>query len=456
MVLDQCFRFGLLLAAGSENACQQGVKWFETVTYETMLDTFITKPKGPVCFECGCISESKMSETIESLAASYKTNAETRLWFESCRKVIRGVLARHWVPNTVGRSTIVGMKSTMQMVFVTTATIVRHYKADSIDVTALPSAKWYEASDPEGVRVQGILLKTSELPPGMPHFTVELFSLSEVVLQELFLNANETVDENHGNRVLDFMRTEECRRRGVRVAGSALALTWGQFDTNIRKAQATKQEQDALRLRELELADVGMAPATATHVTTSGSRFRRPEATQVAVSVGVSGKRKVAGGGLGAPAAKAPRMAAACRLMRSLGSASTTAGGSPSSKASVAISSAKSTARGSTGGGGSEGGGVIKMNPGEEVELPGGVANPDLAKLLVSSHGKPLPSISQIINGAAVLREIAGVALRDKTTKVTDGFLHEFCLALRQHIGPELTHQVKPGSPNRFHEQQFG
>ncbi len=158
----------------------QKTRWFETVTFETMLHTFVTKPKGDLCYECGIICESKPLEAVTDLARLYKTEGDFKLWFESCRKVLRGAMERHWVPNSVSKNRVIGMKAIMHMVFVTTDNCVKFFKDSGIETIDLPLFKKLSTiCDPEGERKTGFMLKQSQLPPGMPHFLIELFSLSE-------------------------------------------------------------------------------------------------------------------------------------------------------------------------------------------------------------------------------------------------------------------------------------
>jgi hypothetical protein len=182
----------------------------------------------------------------------------------------------------------------------------------------------------------------------------------------------------------------------------------------IQKQQADLVEKEAERLRELKLADAGLAPGSSTKVFESGSRLHRPEAPQFNGSASsapaVAGAKRRASTS-SAPAAK--RTAVAVPRASSKLAGSQADGPAPSSRISMISASGRSAAKsavgGSAGGMSSEPGAVLSS-----AALAGGVSNPELAKLLISTHGKPFPSIQSIMMGAAINRELSGVCSREK------------------------------------------
>lgn len=384
------------------------MRWFEEVTVETTLKVYVTKPKGDLCWECGCICESRPSELPEVIADSYKKKPEYRMWFEGCRKILTGAAARDWRPNSVNRDVVVGMKCKADMCFVRLEHLTQFYKAQSIGLSDLGpefSKPPSTVIDPEGVTQSGILLKPSALPVGLPFFSVELYSLSQVVLQDTFLGPTDALHELHGQFAQAWLKNDEFEKRGIRISGVANALCWSDFDAKVRLAQRLLQEREEERLRQVGLADAGMAPDSGVAVLTTGSRLRRSAAVDTATMrppVLTTPKRKQPpGGALGGIAKKVAVLAGTSgvsvapsfRSGSSSRAGSTIAGSVHASAASV----------------------VGSVNPGVAIPLAGGVSNPELAKLLVSSHGKTFPTIAEIMAGAAVKRELGGARSENST-----------------------------------------
>ncbi len=206
------------------------MRWFTTVTYESILNHFITKPQGPFCFDCGVVAESRPQFTPEQIADQYTKDPNFKVWFDGCLQILIGARQRDWVPQTVAKHSVVGMRSIMHMAFVSVDHVIKHYKTMNVDL-ATTSRRWSQIRDPEGNPTSGVLLKQGDLPSGMPFFLVELFSLNEISLREIYLAANETLDEGHAMRTREYLKDEDYKQRGVRVSGGALALTWSEFDS---------------------------------------------------------------------------------------------------------------------------------------------------------------------------------------------------------------------------------
>ncbi len=226
---------------------------------------------------------------------------------------------------------------------------------------------------------------------------------TQVKLSEIFLASTETLDESHGQRTLDYLRTEEYKSRGLRIAGTNAAPTWDEFDQAVRKQQAEREEEEQKRLNELRLADAGLTPETSLQVLTSGSRLRRPEAaTAIQMNVANPGKRKIPPLTVGGTTPPCKKTALGARLA-----------GKSVSGASTAVPSSKASTRSgvSTREGDSRSGPVMALNPGDEMDedLPGGVKDKELSKLLISTHGKSMPSIPMIMSGTSCARELGGV-----------------------------------------------
>ena len=381
------------------------------------MGVFQTKLVGELCLQCGKITEGFPADSLEDLVKKYRTDKTFKLLFETCRRVLVGEQLQDWRRSTVCTRIITAMLSKVVMYFVTEINLLKWFKTScQIDLRNHLTVKWAMVVDPEGVKTNGVLFKIADIPDGLPYYTVEISAREETVIQENFMDPGEDLHEGQGQAAHAWLKDEELGRRAIRLHGLPTTSTFGDFGDKVRAAQAALEAKETERLRTLELADIGRAPETALTIVQSGSRLRRPSVPAVpdfaagtAMSPGPKrGSRQGRGAGRGMGLARQGAFLPLPAVPVSSRASSRSAFGSEGgSAASAVLAVAEPNKQDSA----STCQSPAKNQSGDLSALAAasGVTNPILAKLLISSHGKPFPSIPEVIQGLQIKRELGGV-----------------------------------------------
>lgn len=297
-----------------------------------------------------------------------------------------------------------GTECRTEALFVTAENLSKYYKSHAaLDLKPL-TLKWAEIADPEGKPSTGIILKQGDLPAGIPHCSIQLYSRQEITLQDKFLADSESLHENQASATHAFLTDRELSERTLRVGAMGSLQSWSDFNQKVEEQQRALEAKEAERLHLLTMSDQGIAPETNLTIVQSGSRLRRPAPTQQILDAATpppKTARKATSGLLGPNSGRKANVA--------FGSSSTLPPPSRAVPLSSRASSSRSEARGASKQNGL--GGILAVaEPGMCSSGPSNAESlhPVLAKLLVSSHGKPFPGIAEILTGVQIKRELSG------------------------------------------------
>jgi hypothetical protein len=417
----------------------KGIQWFEFKTHEVQKNVFTTDPMGDVCYECGTIAEGFPNDEKANLLASYKSNSNFRMLFEQCRSVLAGDLPRHWRRNVVKKNTEITQTSQVTLCCVEEAALIKYFKAlpdSACELEKLKLSSWKLVPNPENELVNCQVFKTRDhLPRELPVFERVISSSSVVCMEDLYLDRDDC-HEDQAAMSLKFLCQEDFSGRQVRLNDVAAMQSWESFSNLVEERQEALRLAEQERLRQLELADQGLATNTTAIITQSSSRFNRPTGSnmqragsvvdQLALkaetgqqqgrggggrAAGRGGGRSGRGGGRGAGRPDiSVASAGPVANVSSVASSSSAIAVAPSAGSSVGAFTPRKATRS-----------AASLAPESIVECAGQVSEfvepyelyvvpPELAKLLVSSHGKAFPGLEDIMyNDLLPKRELSGV-----------------------------------------------
>jgi hypothetical protein len=377
------------------------VKWFCTICVEISKGNFVQKASGSLCLECGCIVEAFPQDSLEQIAEQYRVNANFKLMFENCRAVMHGSTPRSWRPAMVAESFRVGMSCEVVVYCVEESCIDKWFKLDSKKaLLEVGKEKPVNVRSPEGKEVVAYLMKSVDgLPKEIPHFSLRFFAEAATSMEDIFLESDGALHEKQATATHSFLLKENLEQRIIRLAGVQSLPTWGEYQQKVDQGQKGLAIKEQERLRQMELANSGAASETQHGIMTTGSRLRRQEASSSSTLMLPPPPRK--GGGRGRGAAMAGRGSGRSLVALTSGQSI----GSPAGKSGASARSASSVA-------------CDPPPPASPSKTLGGTGldpsvSEELAKLLVSTHGKPFPPISAIFAGVAIKRELGGVWVSD-------------------------------------------
>lgn len=384
---------------------------------ESERGTYTMKPKGNMCWECGKIVESFPTMTMEEISSKYAEDAPWRTLFERARLILRGTLSVDMRPQAVSKHVLLGLKVKSVLAFITEETLCKFFKSAAADLGK--AVKLTTIRDAEGELVSGVLLKPGAgMPVGLPYLQVEMFSQEQTLFDDVYIDRSEVLHDQHGPSMIAWLNKAELSERLVRLSAVPGSLTWEDIQQKVQAAQQELEEREETRRRELLAADTGGLTDLAPELNQSSSRLRRPTVAPMPPPPAQSTPAKR--GGRGSVARAAPRsrgghvVGGSSRSSRhgeappasphhmSSGASvlSVITAGAPSATvagASAAIASSPAAA--------AAGGALVPL----VFDIPEGPPlDPELARLLVSSHGKKFPGIADILRGVACKRELNG------------------------------------------------
>ena len=249
-------------------------KWFETLSTN---DASICV--GPVCWVCGTALES-WPLLPQSKAISKYHNARERTFRGEVDAVIQLIkrvydkLQQDVPCSGVYETNTVSLKVLLRAAFVPTKffNIVMQKTLEKIPTLI----KSLEVRTPDYGKQSGALLRLSDLPPGVPHYEVELGCDNSIVLEQWFLTADQVLRD--GQSLDEFqVRVDnalKARPPQLQVTSVMKALSFKKLRSSLAEmvVDATQAygEKEMHHQRQAE-----PVPTPAVHST--GSRFRKEE-----------------------------------------------------------------------------------------------------------------------------------------------------------------------------------
>ena len=199
--------------------------------------------EGELCLLCRESLDVFCLENRDDLICKYADNTDgwrekinlVRAGFEKCTlKLLRD--------QSVTASQEIGMKVYLEIGFVTVDVFDAHF---GVPASKIKSLTIHVVRLPDNEKAEGIFAALHTIPPELPHYRVEVYSINKTTLDDLLVTPSKTVWESQCKDRFKYDASKKVGNRPVSIRGGKDSLMVQQWEQIRLQAKIARKEQRA-------------------------------------------------------------------------------------------------------------------------------------------------------------------------------------------------------------------